>query len=1163
MISLDMLKDMTKKQRIWLFSLSGLLIILILAYIGYLSIWDEKPAIYIAGVGPMTGRDGKDGQDMANGIRIYLDEINKSGGVDGHKIELLMFDDQNNDAQARAMAIKASQSPATAVIGHCFSSISKVGGEIYKEYGVPAVTPAATAEVITDNDWYFRTVPTTKAQSIFLANYVYQVMGCRNASVIYDRDEYGASLAENFGKAFVDLGGSISYIWSFKSDDKRLDEIFSEFIQGMKNSSSGEIGTILLATQANEAEDIITLLRRNNISVPIMSGDAISSIDFAQRFGKYFEEITHPGYFTDGIFATSPIMFDVAGEEAQKFRNDYVTTYGVFPSWVAATSYDAAAVIVAAIKKEMETGDSWDDLRQIRKKMRNHIASFNKPQRAITGLTDEIYFDDRGDMVKPISIGYFQNQLFISGMTQLQPLSKGNCVIDLNNEFEAGRTLIVGDICMYKTNIVYTGIKVNEIKDVSLENFICTVDFNIWFRYQGDVDVGNIKFVNAVKSIELGDPVESKRVGNASYRSYHVVGEFIFDFHTGYQAFGKHDISVSFHHRTLNRNNLIYVSDMLGLNMSDPEQLMKDHAINLPHEWKLLSVDFYQSAARKSSLGDPEQLSLNKRTDLYSQFNANLPITKNEFTLRGLLPSYLVKNLLVICLLVTILLWRMSRKLRDAQENSSRKKEQGLSTDVPGLTTPQPNFLLKIVWLFQIIFTILILLTGEVVLINYLTKKIDAFSLEIIIRIFDILWWLIPASLLSLIMERFLWASIERKTGQQIPNILRHAVTFMIYLLAVSGIVAFVFDQKITSLLATSGMVAMIIGLAIQINISNIFSGIAINIEKPFRIGDWVKIGDYDEGQVVDVTWRSTRIQTWYDNIVSIPNSVASESVIHNFNFPNKTYWIWLTIQIDPCHPPDRVKKILMDSALSVQGVTSDPAPEVHVTIAVWSVDYTVAFCVQDYSKRFEYESAIWKAMWYHLDHAGIALGTESREVYTFQGEKGDPQAKNLPDPSKVLESMEIFDIFSIETKRILSQRMRLRNFQPGDMIVEQGNQGDSMFVIVEGSVGILVTLPDGKVIEVARRSIGDIMGEMALLTGEVRSASISALTETKIYELTKDDIAPFIKKNPRISERLSEILTQRKLETDSKKIEHQESSKRIQKSVYTQILKKIRHFFL
>jgi branched-chain amino acid transport system substrate-binding protein len=113
----------------------------------------------------------------------------------------------------------------------------------------------------------------------------------------------------------------------------------------------------------------------------------------------------------------------------------------------------------------------------------------------------------------------------------------------------------------------------------------------------------------------------------------------------------------------------------------------------------------------------------------------------------------------------------------------------------------------------------------------------------------------------------------------------------------------------------------MIIGLAIQVNISNVFSGIAINLERPFRVGDWVKIGTLDEGKVIDITWRTTRIQTRNMIILSIPNSKASESPIQNFGSKEDITEFWFTIHIDPNVNTKRVQKILLDALLSAEGV--------------------------------------------------------------------------------------------------------------------------------------------------------------------------------------------------------------------------------------------------
>ena len=154
-------------------------------------------------------------------------------------------------------------------------------------------------------------------------------------------------------------------------------------------------------------------------------------------------------------------------------------------------------------------------------------------------------------------------------------------------------------------------------------------------------------------------------------------------------------------------------------------------------------------------------------------------------------------------------------------------------------------------------------------------------------------WW--PAFLVSVAVHRFVWQPLERRSGQSIPTILKLFVAVTIYLLAIIGIVGFVFDQKLTGILATSGIIAMIIGLALQINISNIFSGIALNLERPFRIGDWIVVHGrrpFPEesviGRVVDINWRATRLETTANCIAIIPNSVIAEKTVTNFMKPDE-----------------------------------------------------------------------------------------------------------------------------------------------------------------------------------------------------------------------------------------------------------------------------------
>jgi len=181
-------------------------------------------------------------------------------------------------------------------------------------------------------------------------------------------------------------------------------------------------------------------------------------------------------------------------------------------------------------------------------------------------------------------------------------------------------------------------------------------------------------------------------------------------------------------------------------------------------------------------------------------------------------------------------------------------------------------------------------------------------------------------------VEHFIWRPLERKTEKKVPSIIRRMCSFLILVLAFFAIVAFVFDQKITSLLATSGMIAMIIGLAIQINIANIFSGIILNIDRSLSIGDWIMVHGRTAqpehgtiGCIVDIGWRTTQLKTTDNALIMLPNSVFSEKTITNFMLPGEKARFELDFCLHFDVPTEEALRVLNQAAQAVVGHPQGP----------------------------------------------------------------------------------------------------------------------------------------------------------------------------------------------------------------------------------------------
>jgi len=1093
--------------------------------------------IHIALAAPLTGNNESTGKANRQSIQLYMDQVNKNGGIKGKKLVLDEYDDQNecNHLAVQQARKIVEDNRALAVIGHNYSACSVNAGKIYQQHHIPAITPSSNDVSITaDNPWYFRTIFNNKTQGRFLAHYISKVLKQNTVSIIYKDVTYGSYLAEIFEHTAKELGIEIKYRWSFSPNptDGELTNIINDL------STKSDAGLLLLSTHAVEGAKLIQLIKDHKISNKIMGPDSFGVNSFQKRFKDLPKEKMMPGFYTDGVYMVVPLIFDSANEAAQFFRNAYQTKYREEPDWYAAFAYDAIMVLAKAIEDSGVEG-KYDTIEADRSKIKDFLAQdMTLSKNAVAGVTGNTLLDNLGDPAfKAISVGLFKGEKIISAPIQLQNIEQLYTVIDIDAATKKGDIIMLDDVMMNKVNVVYAGININEITELDINTLTYKVDFLLWFRYSGDFAPQNIEFINATEQIKLGKPIESKIDGNGIYQLYHVKGQFKAELTSDYYLFDQYVLSMQLRHKELTRNQLIYVADILGMSDEDTltAKLRQKQVLSTASGWILNHLRFSQSTVGESTLGDPNYLNSDGQIE-YSRFSMDVVVQKNEFSFYSLLNGDVAEKIFVASLILLLLL------------NSLNRSTQYLFP--------------KLVLLLQVITSYTFLFSSEMVAVANWVDNTDIYALKVVTIIFDILWWIVSALLLHLAAERFIWLPLEQSTERKIPNIVRGFLVFLIYMLVFFGVIAFVFHQPLTSLLATSGVVAMIIGLAIQINISNIFSGIALNVERPFRVDDWVKIGDNADAKVLNVTWRTTRLLLRNNCVLSIPNSIAAESKIVNFSYPEQLHSINIEINIDPKHSPDFVEKILIDAALSCKFILKTPAPFILFTgINEWAANYKLFAHSDNYARLPAISQEIWKRTWVHLNRAGIEFAIKQQKIHTFKGiaERGEEATK----PITLLQEIEIFQPFLREDKIQLSEQMELQRFAANDVIVKQGTYGASLFIIIEGVVSVQVSAgrQQVKTIEVARLGAGNFFGEMALLTGEERAATIIAMTDTRVYEITKAILMPLLQRQPETSHLISKILTNRQMMTQSQ-IDDKQPSETDKQSVYEQFLHRIEHFF-
>ena len=352
----------------------------------------------------------------------------------------------------------------------------------------------------------------------------------------------------------------------------------------------------------------------------------------------------------------------------------------------------------------------------------------------------------------------------------------------------------------------------------------------------------------------------------------------------------------------------------------------------------------------------------------------------------------------------------------------------------------------------------------------------------------------LAAALINLVVVSLINPLRADRVPDIFPAILQDAIVIATFLL----VATFVFEDK---LLTTSAVGAVVVGFALQDTLGNAFAGLAIQSEKPFRVGHWVKVGDF-EGRVTEVTWRATKLRTKTGNFIVLPNNQVSQQAIINFSEPAVPTRLELEIGASYMCTPAAVKTALTDAFGQVPRVLRSPAPDA----LVWgfedsAVTYRARFWIDDFEWDDEVRDEVRTAIYYAFGRHGIEIPYHIEVGYEREWPDPGPAAKQK-EREEILAGVELFSRLSDEQRQEIAAGTEIRTFGDGEAIVRQNASGHSMFVVCSGRVAVVLE-PERR--EVATIEEGGYFGEMSVLSGEPRSATVVARGDAAVLELDAD----------------------------------------------------------
>ena len=443
--------------------------------------------------------------------------------------------------------------------------------------------------------------------------------------------------------------------------------------------------------------------------------------------------------------------------------------------------------------------------------------------------------------------------------------------------------------------------------------------------------------------------------------------------------------------------------------------------------------------------------------------------------------------------------------------------------------------------------------TQNFILSNFLNFIDDKMKPNLAYQVFQ------PFILLILIVENIDNSQSRDTNERNLPSILRFLVITILLAMPCLLFLSKGYQVPLTAALATSGLITAIIGLALQGNLSNVVSGIFLNLEKPFEKNDWITV-DGQLGQVKNISWRTTNLISIDNMEIAIPNDKLAQATVINLarndpNFSSGGFVTYDPIVVHPRHNPENIMALLKDAL--AKAVPADKRSFFGYT-DVWfggakdgGLEFWIAYDCLDRALLFSQRSSIMMSINYVLTKAGVTMSLG----HIFQTIKPDASLSAIQDYSQdeqtydklyapehniYLESqkaeywfrrVDLFEALDDNECALLSSAATKRHFRAGEVIIEQGARGSSMFLIVEGVVQVSVENDDSDEAVVGNLTIGEVFGEMSLLTGARRAATVMAKRPTVLFEINKAIFSEILKKNDAVVESLSQILASRQQE--------------------------------
>jgi small-conductance mechanosensitive channel/CRP-like cAMP-binding protein len=420
-----------------------------------------------------------------------------------------------------------------------------------------------------------------------------------------------------------------------------------------------------------------------------------------------------------------------------------------------------------------------------------------------------------------------------------------------------------------------------------------------------------------------------------------------------------------------------------------------------------------------------------------------------------------------------------------------------------------------------------------------------------------VLWMALIVSLVRFFDFVIFRGALSSAKGE-VSSLLRNVFSIIIYIVAFFIIFQSQFPSiPLAPLFTGSTILGIVVGLALQETLGNLFAGIALQADQPFQIGDVVELSGKGSGVIEDVSWRGVKIRTFSNTLLIISNAVLGKEIL---NVARKEDAVARNVYFSTSYEssPAVTKSLVREAIRAAENVSTKFRPVIRIrNLGADGIDWEVKYWLENYKRYNDTDALVRERIWYAFQRESVEFPIHNSIIHIEPRHQPENSEKNYDLVAARLSNVPVFDPLSEEEIAKLAKTLTKRVYAPGELIVRSGTEGSSMFVIDRGQVAIQI-FDNGTKIKVNELGESDFFGEMSLLTGEPRTADVVAMVETEVLQIRRSSLKPILEANPLLAQSIADIVTERRASLDAS----QETSPTDHAEVKKGMMRSIRQLF-